>query len=218
MSTVDDIIAKNQIKKRLWMLKNEEEDDEVVSVPTDVPEEFCCPICYEQMKIHNKKPMILYPCGHTICEECLKQYEETSHNQKCCMCNQKYTQSSVNYALLNVLEREINTAPKKTDYTKKLELTKTKLDLMLSQFKMKQSSLNNISSQLKSEKIVMATLDDELAFVQQAHQKQKELVDSLEVSATTIKNEVNHLKDIIDPLIHEVEKLKLLCEAQKMEA
>ena len=54
-----------------------------------VPFSFHCTICFEQLNLTNKAPVIL-PCGHTyICEECAQSLDE------CVKCNRILTQWEV---------------------------------------------------------------------------------------------------------------------------
>ena len=36
-------------------------------------QQHTCPVCFEPMLPPNKSPMLLFPCGHTFCDECIKK-------------------------------------------------------------------------------------------------------------------------------------------------
>ena len=37
-----------------------------------------CPICYETMSDPKRTPMIIFPCGHTFCKQCLEMHMKTN--------------------------------------------------------------------------------------------------------------------------------------------
>ena len=37
-------------------------------------ESHTCPICYELMRAPTHSPMILFPCGHSFCAQCLQAH------------------------------------------------------------------------------------------------------------------------------------------------
>ena len=64
-------------------------------------EELNCVICFDLFDENVRKPMMLFPCGHTFCEACLKQI----NNNICPTCNSNYTQVSVNWSLKKMLSK-----------------------------------------------------------------------------------------------------------------
>lgn len=59
-----------------------------------------CPVCLEMM-LTPHKPLMLVPCGHNLCEICLKQGQFT----KCPQCKQKVQTSSPNYSLMSLIQK-----------------------------------------------------------------------------------------------------------------
>ena len=64
-------------------------------------EELNCVICFDLFDENLRKPMMLFPCGHTFCEACLKQI----NNKICPTCNCSYSQVSVNWSLKKMLSK-----------------------------------------------------------------------------------------------------------------
>lgn len=60
---------------------------------------FTCPIDFEVYNETDRKPMVIVPCGHSICEKCLS----TLPKNECPVDSCKIASSTVNYALLGSL-------------------------------------------------------------------------------------------------------------------
>lgn len=61
-----------------------------------------CSICYELMVPPTYSPIILFPCGHTLCKACV--YRGTKNPlPKCPMCRNKVQSSAVNISLQNLI-------------------------------------------------------------------------------------------------------------------
>ena len=85
--SVDAIIEAQKKKLEMWKLaeKQEELDEDPVEV---APDEFTCPICYEEMSTPSRRPMICIPCGHTICQTCMAAASKVNA-QKCPFCGEE---------------------------------------------------------------------------------------------------------------------------------
>jgi len=57
---------------------------------------YDCIICLERYNDSNRKPNVLYSCGHTICEVCL----ESITNNTCPTCRADIERTCINYALI----------------------------------------------------------------------------------------------------------------------
>ena len=55
---------------------------------------FDCVVCYEQYNDSNRKPQVLFPCGHTICKECLGSITN------CPKCRKNIERTVVNWDLI----------------------------------------------------------------------------------------------------------------------
>lgn len=66
-----------------------------VSNPVDCDDEYKCEICINI----NILPYTLVPCGHTVCEKCLKKIKE------CPFCRRRVSDTVMNYALKNIIEK-----------------------------------------------------------------------------------------------------------------
>ena len=63
-----------------------------VSFPT-------CDICFQKYNHEANKPIIIMPCCHTFCAQCLSRLDQ----EKCPNCNGWISLKSVNWGLLNLI-------------------------------------------------------------------------------------------------------------------
>lgn len=222
MSNVNHIIEQQKRKQQLWMLqaKQEKQDEDD---PIDVqPEEYLCPICYEMYNNQDHKPLVLFPCGHSVCEYCKKKSEEVNYGKpsKCCYCNQKYTSSTINYALLNVMEKQVATpqnAPKKCDFKDELQIAIQRYGLLSRQLAENVKKSKELKSNLKSETLLIEHIHSEMLYIQEQYKEHKDTLEVLKEQDKDLDKKIKSLQDIIGPLTTEIEKLKLLVQGQEAE-
>ena len=228
MADPNQVRDQQQKKWSLWMLEKHQEDEGEVP-PTEItqlPEELCCPICYEEYKRPNRKPITLFPCGHAICENCLHEYERSTSNRKCCICNKQYSKTAVNFSLLQVIDNAPNlgigkttiTSNNSTNYQKELQIATSRLQLLSQQLNIVLKRSQALESEINTQQLVMDHLDAELKIVQEQHAIQKEKMDNLIQEQSSLNDEEQQLRGIIVPLLTEVEKLKLLSEVQETDS
>mmetsp|Transcript_39440 Transcript_39440/g.101107 ORF Transcript_39440/g.101107 Transcript_39440/m.101107 type:complete len:249 (+) Transcript_39440:512-1258(+) len=65
-----------------------------------------CPICYEVMKPPIKSPMLLFPCGHTFCSECLEMHHRKSPSPTLCCpyCRAEVISKAINHSLQQLID------------------------------------------------------------------------------------------------------------------
>eukprot|EP01028_Stygiella_incarcerata_P014645 TRINITY_DN992_c0_g1_i4.p1 TRINITY_DN992_c0_g1~~TRINITY_DN992_c0_g1_i4.p1 ORF type:complete len:290 (-),score=88.15 TRINITY_DN992_c0_g1_i4:21-890(-) len=63
-----------------------------------------CPICFELMVPPINAPMLLFPCGHTFCDACLKRHEMERQRFLCPYCRAKIVSKAVNVSLQQLIE------------------------------------------------------------------------------------------------------------------
>ena len=63
--------------------------------------ELCCKICFENYS-HNRKPMIIMLCCHSICLNCLNELKKQSHFI-CPLCREQIVNFKPNYAIIDAL-------------------------------------------------------------------------------------------------------------------
>ena len=64
-------------------------------------QQHTCPVCFEPMLPPDRSPMLLFPCGHTFCQECL---EKTLDSKNACpTCRAAVQQTRPNHALRDLM-------------------------------------------------------------------------------------------------------------------
>lgn len=58
-----------------------------------------CPISLDTYNDKERKPIVLVPCGHSICEECLEKLT----NKVCPVDRKPFTSTTINYSLIGSL-------------------------------------------------------------------------------------------------------------------
>jgi hypothetical protein len=117
--------------------------------------------------------------------------------------------------MLSIIE---NSAPQRgpqRDFTHELSLAKSRLELLSGEYRRSVDSGKRLKGQLETEMRVMNVLDDELRFVQEQHRQQREKVDQMKCEEGQLQRSQDELKGIIDPLLIEIEKLKLLVDGTR---
>lgn len=100
-----------------------------------------CEICEESYNEDTRRPLIIFPCGHTYCSECLNQVP----NKLCPQCRRSITQTITNFSVLSQIVGVNKTDPIATDIKKRLdefELIKESFDIILKkmEFKLKEAN------------------------------------------------------------------------------
>ena len=66
-------------------------------------QQHTCPVCFEPMLPPNKPPMLLFPCGHTFCAECIEKQKRIAKHS-CPFCRAKIEKVAVNHSLKQLME------------------------------------------------------------------------------------------------------------------
>jgi len=73
-------------EQRARMALPEEEHAKLEGFLAREIESHACPICYELMLPPEHAPMLLFPCGHTLCSSCLIKHMEVAQKTTCPCC------------------------------------------------------------------------------------------------------------------------------------
>ena len=65
--------------------------------------ELKCKICFEKFNLTNRKPIITYPCCHTVCLDCLNLLKKRKHYD-CTICRTRIVGEKPNYTVLESIE------------------------------------------------------------------------------------------------------------------
>lgn len=68
-----------------------------------------CPVCLQRYSV-DVKPMIVQPCCHGICEECMERCRELSEDEtRCPKCREVIIEEKPNYDMIDMLPEEYET-------------------------------------------------------------------------------------------------------------
>ena len=63
-----------------------------------------CAICYERMDPPDRSPMLLFPCGHTLCRQCLTSHLAKAPKKTCPLCRAVIQSQAVNISLQQLIQ------------------------------------------------------------------------------------------------------------------
>ena len=68
-----------------------------------------CPICLQRYS-NDVKPLILQPCCHGVCEDCMEKYRESTEGEtKCPKCREIIIEEKPNYDMIDMMPDEYET-------------------------------------------------------------------------------------------------------------
>lgn len=209
---INAILEQIKIKKRIWETQAKEEiNEENINFKKiiELPEDFNCPICYEPMSPPYKKPISLYPCGHSICEECLNGYQKSTFKSKCPFCNIDFTKKAINYSLMKIIENITNEGIEKDDFKSELEEKEKELLNLTNKLNKNIEIKIKLNNDLNISKVLFEHMNKDLNEIEKNYKEIKEKLQNFYNKLNSIKEKEEELKDIINPLILEKKKLEL---------
>lgn len=70
-------------------------------------QQHTCPVCFEPMLPPQRSPLLLFPCGHTFCEQCIGHQKKVGKHQ-CPFCRSNIESVAVNHSLRQLMETFLN--------------------------------------------------------------------------------------------------------------
>lgn len=67
---------------------------------------YVCKICYEVMQAPDRTPILLFPCGHTFCKNCMDHCNKDKVS--CPYCRAKVQSSAINQSLKDLIDQFVN--------------------------------------------------------------------------------------------------------------
>ena len=61
-----------------------------------------CEVCFENFNQKTRTPSVLFPCGHTFCDDCIGKFR----NRTCPACSIQFEAQAKNWSLFNLVPRE----------------------------------------------------------------------------------------------------------------
>lgn len=74
---------------------------------SELHQSHACQICFEPMLPPERAPMLLFPCGHTFCSQCMRRQQSSSSSAKnnCALCRRPIQSTAENHSLRQLIER-----------------------------------------------------------------------------------------------------------------
>lgn len=167
-----------------------------------------CPICLESYNETNHQPNVLYPCGHTLCKECLKKLT----SKKCALCNTVFTDFVPNWQLIQqfIQTRSADSVDQKTEFLEKLKKMQLEIDVLKSQYYKRKKFIID-ENQIKTEQIRKKIENDRLNKVNAINKSAASLQKQIEegfLNTQVLCNEQENLIRFEWNDFNEFEKLK----------
>ena len=67
---------------------------------------YVCKICYEVMQAPDRTPILLFPCGHTFCKECMHHCKKDKIT--CPYCRVHVQSSAINQSLKDLIDQFVD--------------------------------------------------------------------------------------------------------------
>jgi Zinc finger, C3HC4 type (RING finger) len=172
----------------------------------DEVETNTCSICFELMLPKAHSPILLFPCGHTFCKECV-EHAFRSGQKKCPWCREKITSHAVNLSLQNIIvayarqnDIKVNLEPDKpdNDYKKQLEMYELRARILKEE---KNSNINQL-------KVLEGCIRNEENSLSILKNEEKKIADRIKAAEQELELVNDHLKKAevsIDKLYKEVD-------------
>jgi len=128
-----------------------------------------CEICEESYDEEARRPVVIFPCGHTYCSDCLNKIT----NKLCPQCRQSIEQTVTNFSILKQDKKE---NPIEEEIKKKIEnfeLIKESFDIILKRMEFKLAEANKKLKENQNKESMLLHLkfhvENEFSFEQEFH-------------------------------------------------
>ena len=78
------------------------------SLSRELEQTHTCPICYDVMHGTGRTPQLLFPCGHTFCERCLKRHIDRERKSTCPFCRATIESRATNVSLQQLIQSYVS--------------------------------------------------------------------------------------------------------------
>lgn len=195
-----------------------------------------CSICFELMLPKEHSPILLFPCGHTFCKECLDENLKKTGRKICPWCRAKIKSTAVNLSLQNLIvayakqkdvfvkEENVN----EQNYLSQLENYRLRCRLLENERESVRSELGGLqlnieqserlSQQLKGEEekalARLRAAEEEVELVRKHQAKVYNTLDTLNTSLNQKLGMISLIDETMKPLAREQEKILTLINIQ----
>lgn len=155
-------------------------------------QQHACPVCFEPMLPPKKSPMLLFPCGHTFCNECIEKQKKIA-THKCPLCRSKIEKIAINHSLKQLMET----------FLQKKELIESGQSSLSNAFKSSNRYSNNNGFQNQNN----GNANDSSTYNSSKAAEYMQKCRALKIRGKILKNELEDTKNNL----HRLEKQKSSC-------
>ena len=195
-----------------------------------------CSICFELMlpKLHS--PILLFPCGHTFCKECIEHNFKTN-GKKCPWCREKVASHAVNLSLQNIIVafakentvKQVEIEKPSGEYESQLEMFELRCNILKQERENNVSEIKDIEKKIESEEVTVRELkkeerrildkleavEKELDLVREHVKKSQNCVEKLYKDAEYKQKTIDLIDETIVPVEREKKRIMAILEIKK---
>lgn len=215
----------NKLADRIASNRQPQSRDDLPKSVADEIDANTCSICLETMLPPGNSPVILFPCGHTICKECVNRIDKMSKNKQCPCCKAKVTSTAVNYSLQSVIvahaaSKSKPARPSKPAESQPIGNLSLRLSILHEERLDKKKQLSSLQEGIEVAEAVIETLrgeeievlerlralQKELTFVRNSIEQQEDFIAETKEKKTKTEHGLRLIEATIGPLELELEK------------
>lgn len=195
-----------------------------------------CSICFELMlpKIHS--PILLFPCGHTFCKECI-EHNQRAGKRTCPWCREKIVSQAINLSLQNIivayakennLKVVVEEKPQES-YESQIEMYELRCKILKDEKELNLEEIDEINEKIEKEeggqKILITEerkiekrileAEKELELVREHIKKSQISVDKLMKVLENKQKSIELIDETLVPVEREMKKLLMLKKINK---
>ncbi|XP_045169631.2 uncharacterized protein LOC123532289 [Mercenaria mercenaria] len=192
-----------------------------------------CPTCEKLMMPPNASPMLLIPCGHTLCNTCSKK------TKYCAMCGCVVQSSTLNIMLQQIItnfhtkqthrqavQKSISNSVHKNNYQEEYQNLLTRQEILQEESRNISKSVHKLTRKLNQDQHQVSNIqkkEEEVELeIEELQRKLKELTEhrveyekncyTLEIEVKQEKNRLVLVQDSLTSVEQQIEKVKLFTE------
>ena len=192
-----------------------------------------CSICFELMLPKKHSPMLLFPCGHTFCKQCLEDNYSKTGKRICPWCRTKIASQAINLSLQNLIaayakNKHVKTEEDIPDYLKQLQDYRLRCEILQQEKEENEAQIIqlriNFQKARESEKVLreeeqsalnrIRAAEEELDLIRQHLWKSQDSREAIQNNIQEKQKTIQLIEETIKPLEREQNKIKTLLELQ----
>lgn len=174
-----------------------------------------CSICFELMLPKDHSPIILFPCGHTLCKLCIDHHFKTARQKLCPLCRCKVDSHAVNISLQNLVvvfarqknleisnhtSQPVASAPETTDYLEQLQMYNLRCKILTDEKLNTERDLEKYRDLCDTQEAVIETLRSEESQIRDRMRRAEDELDLVRKHIRISNEELNKYQNKLQEL------------------